>query len=66
MGGLPFLLGLFAGRTVGAGRRLRFGDLDRAIIDAWRTARDIMRLRVFQEVDIIALLETVEALMRAP
>ncbi len=46
MGGLPFLLGLFAGRTVGAGARLRFGDLDRAVVDARRAVGDIVRQRV--------------------
>jgi hypothetical protein len=64
MGCLPFLLGLFACSTVGARARLRLGDLDRAVVDARRAASDIVRLRVLQEVDIVALLETVEALMR--
>ena len=62
-----WLLGFerFAERAIGALGRLRLGDLHRAVGDLGRRALAIMGEAVGEEIDVVALFEAVEPLMRA-
>src|SRR6266536_3636325 len=59
------LLRLLARGAIRARSRLGMGDRDGAVVDARRTVRGIMGKRVPEIIHVVALLETVETLVRA-